>query len=80
MKAIDEQVRIDKPHDLSARQSGDDQPQAYPALGEVVQEIIEQFQQRVREQPSSRARPMVEVVVPVVPTGALLLASALVTS
>ena len=72
MKAIDgyhrwvewsdeDQVYIGKCPDLITGIHGDDPVEVYKELGEVVQEVIDHFQQIGRELPAARTRPMTEV-------------------
>ncbi len=73
MKTIDEyhrwvewsdedQVYIGKCPDLVTGIHGDDPVQVYKELAEVVQEVIDHFQQEGRELPPPRTRPMMEVI------------------
>jgi predicted RNase H-like HicB family nuclease len=72
MKTIDEyhrwvewseedQVYIGNCPDLITGIHGDDPVKVYEELGEVVQEVIDHFQQTGRELPAPRTRPMMEV-------------------
>lgn len=57
----EDQVYIGKCPDLITGIHGDDPVQVYKELGEVVQEVIDHFQQTGRELPAARTRPMMEV-------------------
>jgi predicted RNase H-like HicB family nuclease len=73
MKAIDEyhrwvewsdedSVYIGKCPDLITGIHGDDPVRVYRELNQVVQEVIDHFQQAGRELPAPRTRPMMDVV------------------
>ena len=73
MKPIDEylrwvewseadQVYIGKCPDLLTGIHGDDPVQVYRELGEVVQDVIDHFQQIGKPLPAARTRPMMEVI------------------
>ena len=57
----EDQVYIGKCPDLITGIHGDDPVKVYEELGEVVQEVIDYFQQEGRELPAARTRPMMEV-------------------
>jgi predicted RNase H-like HicB family nuclease len=57
----EDQVYIGKCPDLISGIHGDDPVKVYEELGEVVQEVIDSFQQNGRELPAARTRPMMEV-------------------
>jgi predicted RNase H-like HicB family nuclease len=57
----EDQVYIGKCPDLITGIHGDDPVKVYEELGEVVQEVIDCFQQEGRELPPARTRPMTEV-------------------
>ena len=57
----EDQVYIGKCPDLITGIHGDDPVKVYEELGEVVQEVIDFFQQNGRELPAARTRPMREV-------------------
>jgi predicted RNase H-like HicB family nuclease len=57
----EDQVYIGKCPDLITGIHGDDPVEVYKELGEVVQEVIDHFQQTARELPAARTRPMMEV-------------------
>lgn len=57
----EDQVYIGKCPDLISGIHGDDPVQVYMELGEVVQEVIDLFQQEGRALPPARTRPMMEV-------------------
>jgi len=57
----EDQVYIGKCPDLITGIHGDDPVKVYEELGEVVQEVIDDFQQNGRELPAARTRPMMEV-------------------
>jgi hypothetical protein len=48
-KTGDERPWSGNPHQSAARIKGPEQPKVYPALGEVVQEILAHFQRSGRE-------------------------------
>ena len=52
---------IGKCPDLITGIHGDDPVEVYEELGEVVQEVIDRFQQSGRPLPTPRTRPMMEV-------------------
>jgi hypothetical protein len=56
-----DQVYIGKCPDLMTGIHGDDPVLVYKDLGEVVQEVIDDFQQEGQELPPARTRPMMEV-------------------
>lgn len=58
----EDQVYIGKCPDLITGIHGDDPVQVFTELTEVVQEVIDHFQQTGRELPPSRTRPMMEIV------------------
>ena len=57
----EDQVYIGKCPDLITGIHGDDLVQFFKELGEVVQEVIDHFQQTGRQLPAARTRPMMEV-------------------
>lgn len=57
----EDQVYIGKCPDLITGIHGDDPVKVYEELGEIVQEVIDHFQQIGRKLPSPRTRPMMEV-------------------
>jgi predicted RNase H-like HicB family nuclease len=57
----EDHVYIGKCPDLITGIHGDDPVKVYEELGEVVQEVIDYFQQEGRELPAARTRPMMEV-------------------
>jgi predicted RNase H-like HicB family nuclease len=57
----EDQVYIGKCPDLITGIHGDDAVKVYEELGQVVQEVIEHFQQAGRPLPEPRTRPMMEV-------------------
>ena len=57
----EDQVYIGKCPDLITGIHGDDPVKVYKELGEVVQEVIDHFQQTGRELPAAKTRPMMEV-------------------
>lgn len=57
----EDQVYIGKCPDLITGIHGDDPVKVYEKLGEVVQEVIDCFQQNGRELPVPRTRPMMDV-------------------
>ena len=57
----EDQVYIGKCPDLITGIHGDDPVQVFRELGEVVQEVIDHFQQSGRDLPRPRTRPMMEV-------------------
>lgn len=58
----DDRVYIGKCPDLITGIHGDDPVVVYQELGQVVQEVIDHFQQQGRELPRPRIRPMMEVI------------------
>lgn len=54
----EDQVYIGKCPDLITGIHGNDSVKVYEELGEVVQEVIDQFQQSGRPLPATRTRPM----------------------
>ena len=58
----EDQVYIGKRPDLITGIHGDDPIQVYREPGEVLQEVIDHFQQSGRELPAARTRPMMEVL------------------
>lgn len=57
----EDQVYIGKCPDLITGIHGDDPVQVYKELGEVVQEVIQNFEQTGRALPQPRTRPMMDV-------------------
>ena len=57
----EDQVYIGKCPDLITGIHGDDPVLVYKELGEVVQDVIDHFQQSGRLLPVARTRPMMEV-------------------
>jgi predicted RNase H-like HicB family nuclease len=57
----EDQVYIGKCPDLITGIHGDDPVEVYKQLAEVIQEVIDHFQQIGRELPPARTRPMTEV-------------------
>jgi hypothetical protein len=57
----EDQVYIGKCPDLITGIHGDDPVKVYEELGDVVQEVIDDFQRTGRELPAPRTRPMMEV-------------------
>ena len=57
----EDQVYIGKCPDLITGIHGDDPVKVYEELGEVVQEVIDYFEQNGRALPAARTRPMTEV-------------------
>ena len=57
----EDQVYLGKCPDLITGIHGDDPVVVYKELGEVVQEVIDHFQQIGRALPVARTRPMMEV-------------------
>jgi predicted RNase H-like HicB family nuclease len=57
----EDQVYIGNCPDLITGIHGDDPVKVYEELGEVVQEVIDHFQQLGRPLPAPRTRPMMEV-------------------
>jgi predicted RNase H-like HicB family nuclease len=57
----EDQVYIGKCPDLITGIHGDDPVKVYEELGEVVQEVIDDFQLSGRPLPTPRTRPMMEV-------------------
>ncbi len=57
----EDQVYIGKCPDLITGIHGDDPVQVYRELNEVVQEVIDEFEQSGRPLPVPRTRPMMEV-------------------
>lgn len=57
----EDQVYIGKCPDLITGIHGDDPVKVYQELNEVVQEVIDHFQQSGRPLPEPRTRPMTEV-------------------
>ena len=57
----EDQVYIGKCPDLVTGIHGDDPVKVYEELGEVVQEVIDHFQQSGRILPPPRTRPMMDV-------------------
>jgi len=57
----EDQTYIGKCPDLTTGIHGNDPVKVYEELGEVVQEVIDDFQQTGRKLPSPRTRPMMEV-------------------
>jgi predicted RNase H-like HicB family nuclease len=55
-------VYIGKCPDLITGIHGEDPVEVYKELGQVVQEVIDHFQQEGRDLPPARTRPMMEVV------------------
>jgi len=58
----EDQVYIGKCLDLITGIHGDDPVQVYKELVEIVQDVIDHFQQTGRELPPARTRPMMEVM------------------
>ncbi len=56
-----DQVYIGKCPDLITGIHGKDPVEVYRELGEVVQEVVDYFQQSGRQLPAPRTRPMMEV-------------------
>jgi hypothetical protein len=57
----EDRVYIGKCPDLISGIHGDDPVTVYRELGEVVQEVIDHFEQSGRKLPPPRTRPMMEV-------------------
>lgn len=57
----EDQVYIGKCPDLITGIHGDDPVKVYQELGEIVQEVIDDFRRTGRELPAPRTRPMMEV-------------------
>jgi len=60
----EDQIHVGKRPDLITGIHGDDPVEVHKELGEVVQEVIDRFQQTGRPLPPARTRPMREVISP----------------
>ncbi len=57
----EDQVYIGMCPDLITGIHGDDPVQVYQELGEVLEEVVDQFEKNGRKLPAAKTRPMMEV-------------------
>ncbi len=57
-----DQVYIGKCPDLITGIHGDDPVQVYQELGEVLEEVVDQFEKTGRKLPAAKTRPMMELL------------------
>jgi hypothetical protein len=60
-RASEAEVRVDKRDGQAARNHFDDSEKVYPALGEVVQVVIDYLQRKRRELSAPKSLPMADI-------------------